>query len=141
MVPGLKPGPMSTIFSRIIAGEIPSYKVAEDEKHLAFLDVRRVKKGHVLAIPKKPVDYLFDMPEQDFLALHSFARKVGIGLKAAIPCKRIGTAVVGLEVPHVHIHLIPLDRIEDISFSLPRLEFTAQEFQEIAASIQKEIQL
>ncbi|MBI39100.1 MAG: HIT family protein [Leptospiraceae bacterium] len=132
---------MSTIFSKIIAGEIPSYKVAEDEKHLAFLDVRPVKKGHVLTIPKKAVDYLFDMPEADYLELHNFARKVGIGLKTAIPCKRIGTAVVGLEVPHVHIHLIPLDQIEDISFSTPRLKFSEDEFQEIASAISKEIQL
>ena len=132
---------MPTIFSKIIAGEIPCYKVAEDENHLAFLDVRPVKKGHVLAIPRKEMDYLFDMPEQEYLDLQNFARKVGIGLKKAIPCKRIGTAVVGLEVPHVHIHLIPLDQIQDISFALPRLKFTEEEFQEIAASISSEVQL
>lgn len=132
---------MPTIFSRIIAGEIPSYKVAEDENHLAFLDVRPVKKGHVLAIPKTERNYLFDMPEQEYLALQNFARKVGIALKKAIPCKRIGTAVVGLEVPHVHIHLIPLDRIEDISFTMPRLTFSEEEFKEIAASISAEVQL
>ncbi|MBU44483.1 MAG: HIT family protein [Spirochaetaceae bacterium] len=132
---------MATIFSKIIAGEIPAYKVAEDEKHLAFLDVRPVKKGHVLAVPKKEIDYLFDMPQQDYLDLQDFARKVGVGLKKAVPCKRVGTAVVGLEVPHVHIHLIPMDRIEDISFSMPRLQFTAEEFQQLADSISREVQL
>lgn len=132
---------MATIFSKIIAGEIPCYKVAEDDSHLAFLDVRPVKKGHVLAIPKQEMDYLFDMPETEFLALHNFARKVGIAIKQVIPCKRVGTAVVGLEVPHVHIHLIPLDSIEDISFTSPRLECSAEEFQQVAANIAREVKL
>ena len=136
-----EPGCMSTIFSRIMAGEIPCHKVAEDENHLAFLDVNPVKKGHVLAIPKKPIDYLFDMPESEYTALNNFARKVGIGLKRAIPCKRIGTAVVGLEVPHVHIHLIPLDSIQDISFTSPRLKFSTEEYEQIARDISKEVQL
>lgn len=126
---------MPTIFSKIVAGEIPSYRVAEDEHHLAFLDVRPVKKGHVLVIPKKEIDYLFDMPEQEYLDLQNFARKVGIALKQAIPCQRIGTAVVGLEVPHVHIHLIPLDSIQDLNFSNPRLKFSKEEFQSIADQI------
>jgi len=130
---------LATIFSRIIAGEIPCYRVAEDDRHLAFLDVKPIKKGHTLVIPKREVDYLFDLSDEETAALHVFARKVALGLGKAVPCRRVGTAVVGLEVPHAHVHLIPLDRISDLSFEKPRLEFSEAEYQEIAAAIRAKI--
>ena len=130
---------MATIFSRIIAGEIPCYRVAEDDRHLAFLDVKPIKRGHTLVIPKREVDYLFDLSDEETAALHVFARKVALGLGKAMPCRRVGTAVVGLEVPHAHVHLIPLDRISDLSFEKPRLEFSEAEYQEIAAAIRAKI--
>ncbi|MBE7439713.1 MAG: HIT family protein [Spirochaetales bacterium] len=126
---------MSTIFSRIVAGDIPCYRVAEDDRHLAFLDVKPVKKGHTLVIPKKEVDYLFDLSDEEMAQLHIFAKKVALGLRKAVPCLRIGTAVVGLEVPHVHVHLIPLDHISDLSFEKPRLHFSAAEYEALAANI------
>jgi len=130
---------LATIFSRIIAGEIPCYRVAEDDRHLAFLDVKPIKRGHTLVIPKREVDYLFDLSDEETAALHVFARKVALGLGKAMPCRRVGTAVVGLEVPHAHVHLIPLDRISDLSFEKPRLEFSEAEYQEIAAAIRAKI--
>ncbi|MCB1174013.1 MAG: HIT family protein [Leptospiraceae bacterium] len=130
---------MTTIFSKIIKGEIPCYQVAEDERHLAFLDVRPVKRGHCLVIPKNEVDYIFDLDDQALADLHVFAGKVARAQRQAIPCMRIGVAVVGLEVPHVHIHLIPLDSIADLSFSGPRLDLDAAEFESIAAAIRARI--
>lgn len=126
---------MSTIFSKIINREIPAYIVAEDASHLAFLDVKPVKKGHTLIIPKQEVDYIFDMGDDALSKFHLFSKKVAVGLRKAIPCKRIGTAVVGLEVPHAHIHLIPLDNISDIDFAKPRLQFSPEEFEAIARDI------
>jgi len=126
---------MPSIFSKIASGEIPSYKVAEDENFLAFLDIFPLAKGHVLVIPKKEVDYLFDLDEPTYTGLMLFARKVALAIGKSIPCKRVGVAVLGLEVPHAHIHLIPLNSEGDINFSKPKLQFTAEEFAIIAENI------
>jgi len=112
---------MPSIFTQIINREIPGYIVAEDENHIAFLDVSPLKIGHTLCVPKKEVNYIFDMDEDAYLKLHAFTQKVAKAVEAAVPCKRIGVAVIGLEVPHVHIHLIPLENISDIDFSRPKL--------------------
>jgi histidine triad (HIT) family protein len=119
---------MASIFSKIAAGEIPCYKVAEDDNYLAFLDIFPLVKGHVLVIPKKEVDYLFDLDEETYAGLMVFARKVAHAMVKVIPCKRIGVAVLGLEVPHAHIHLVPLNSERDIDFSRPKLQFTQEEF-------------
>ena len=126
---------MATIFTRIVEGQIPCYKIAEDEKHLAFLDVKPLKRGHTLVIPKREVDYIFDLSDEETAQLHTFARRVARAVDATIPCKRVGVAVIGLEVPHVHIHLIPLDKITDTDFGQPRLDLSEAEFKEIAATI------
>lgn len=107
---------MASIFSRIIAGEIPCYKIAEDEKHFAFLDINPVAPGHVLVVPKHEVSYLFDLSDDEYLALELFAKRVAEGLREAVPCKRVGVAVIGLEVPHAHIHLIPITTEQDMNF-------------------------
>jgi histidine triad (HIT) family protein len=130
---------MSTIFTKIVEGEIPSYKVAESEDFLAFLDIFPLKKGHVLVIPKKEVDYLFDLDDKTYADLWSFANKVAKGLERAISCKRIGIAVLGMEVPHAHIHLVPLDHEGDLNFRNPKLKFTSEEFKAIADQISAEI--
>ena len=108
---------MASIFSRIIAGEIPCYKIAEEEKHFAFLDINPVAPGHVLVVPKHEVSYLFDLPDDEYLALELFAKRVAEGLREAVPCKRVGVTVIGLEVPHAHIHLIPITTEQDMNFS------------------------
>lgn len=126
---------MATIFTKIINGEIPCYKIAEDEHNLAFLDVKPLKRGHALAIPKRETDYIFDIPDEELVKLHLFAKKVAHAIRKAVPCKRIGMAVVGLEVPHAHIHLIPLDQMDDTNFARPRLQLSAEEFNQIAADI------
>jgi histidine triad (HIT) family protein len=126
---------MSTIFSKIAKGEIPCYKVLEDENYLAFLDIFPVAKGHVLVIPKQETDYIFDLADADLSGLILFAKKVAVAMEKALPCKRIGVAVLGLEVPHAHIHLIPLNSERDIDFSKPKLTFTAEEFGAIASSV------
>jgi histidine triad (HIT) family protein len=126
---------MPSIFSKIVAGEIPSYKVAENADYLAFLDIFPLAKGHVLVIPKKEVDYLFDLDEATYAGLMEFARKVALAIGKAIPCKRVGVAVLGLEVPHAHIHLIPLNSEQDINFSNPKLKLTSEEFTDIAEKI------
>jgi histidine triad (HIT) family protein len=126
---------MGSVFSRIVAGEIPCYKVAESEQYLAFLDVQPIAKGHVLVIPKAEVDYIFDMPPAELSGLHLFAQEVARKLKSVVPCKRIGVAVIGLEVPHAHIHLVPMNSIGDLNFSNPRLRFTPEEMEELANSI------
>lgn len=120
---------MSTIFSKIVNGEIPCYKVLEDEKFLAFLDVFPLVKGHTLVIPKQEVDYIFDLEDSDLADLHIFAKKVARLLKKAIPCRKIGVSVIGLEVPHAHIHLIPMNNVSDMNFSSPKLSFTKEEMQ------------
>jgi histidine triad (HIT) family protein len=126
---------MASIFSKIVSGEIPSYKVAEDEHFLAFLDINPLAKGHLLVIPKKEVDYIFDIDDALYAAYFVFAKKVAVAMKKVIPCAKIGVAVLGLEVPHAHIHLIPINGIYDIDFSKPKLKFSQAEFEEIATLI------
>jgi len=128
---------MGTIFSKIVSGEIPSYKVAESVEFLAFLDISPLALGHVLVIPKKEVDYIFDLDDETYVGLQLFAKIVAKGLKEAIPCKRIGVAVIGLEVPHVHIHLIPMNRVDDLNFSRPKLSFTDEELEATAGKIRE----
>ena len=126
---------MTTIFTKIINGEIPCYKVAEDEKFLAFLDINPLYEGHTLVVPKKEIDYYFDLPDDLMAEMNIFAKKVAKAIKKSVTCERIGVAVVGLEVPHAHIHLIPINKVHDISFAKPRVKFTAEEFQAIADKI------
>ncbi|MFI5160820.1 MAG: HIT family protein [Sphingobacteriales bacterium] len=126
---------MGTLFSKIVAGEIPSYKVAETIEFLAFLDISPLAEGHVLVIPKKEVDYLFDLDDETYTGLQIFAKIVATGLRKAIPCKRIGVAVIGLEVPHVHIHLIPMNSVSDLNFSRPKLSFTPEQLEATAEKI------
>ncbi len=130
---------MATIFTKIIKGEIPCYKIAEDEHNLAFLDVKPLKRGHALVIPKRETDYIFDIADDEFLKLHLFAKKIAQAIRKAVPCRRIGLAVVGLEVPHAHIHLIPLDQMDDTNFARPRLELSADEFNRIASDIRTQL--
>jgi len=118
-----------TIFSKIISGEIPAYKVAETIDFLAFLDINPLAEGHVLVIPKEEVDYLFDMDDALYTELQIFAKIVATGLKKAIPCKKVGVAVIGLEVPHAHIHLIPMNRVDDMNFARPKLSFTPEQLE------------
>lgn len=126
---------MATIFSRIVAGEIPCYKVAEDDKFFAFLDINPLVKGHTLVIPKQEVDYLFDLSDADLAAMQVFAKHVAAGIKRAFPCIKVGQAVLGLEVPHAHIHLIPMQSEKDMLFSNPKLKLSDEEFMKIAAAI------
>ncbi len=130
---------MASIFSKIVSGEIPAYKVAEDENYLAFLDIFPVAKGHTLVIPKKEVDYIFDLEDGLYLGLQAFAKKVAIGLKKAIPCQKVGVLVLGLEVPHAHIHLIPMQNEGDLLNFSKKIKFTPEEFQSIKALISKNI--
>lgn len=126
---------METIFSKIISGEIPAYKVAEDENFLAFLDISPLAKGHTLVIPKKPVDYIFDMETEDFNRIWLFAKEVAKKIKKVIPCKKVGLAVVGLEVAHAHIHLVPINEVSDINFSKEKLSLSHQEYRDIQEKI------
>jgi len=126
---------MATIFSKIINGEIPSYKIAENDKFCAFLDAFPVAKGHTLVVPKQETDYIFDLDDNLLAEMHVFAKKIAKALEKAVPCKRIGTAVVGLEVPHAHLHLIPVNKIADISFEHPKLKLSPEEFKEIQVKI------
>jgi histidine triad (HIT) family protein len=128
---------MDTIFSKIIRREIPSYAVAEDDRYFAFLDIHPLAEGHTLVIPKQPIDYIFDIGDDLYQGLFVFAKKVAIALEKTLPCQRIGIAVVGLEVPHAHIHLIPLNSIYDIDFRKPKLQFTAEEFTKVAEKINR----
>jgi histidine triad (HIT) family protein len=129
---------MAGIFAKIVRGEIPCYKIAEDEHYLAFLDIFPLAAGHVLVIPKIETDYLFDLEDQVFAGLMLFSKRIAIALKIAIPCKKVGVAVLGLEVPHAHIHLVPLNSESDINFSKPKLKLTEDEFRDIAAKIARE---
>lgn len=126
---------MASIFTKIINREIPAQIIAEDEKHIAFLDIMPLVRGHVLVVPKKEVNYIFDMKADELADLHVFAQKVAKAMDKTIPCTRIGVAVIGLEVPHVHIHLVPLRTMDDINFTRPKLKLNGEEFIEIAEKI------
>jgi len=126
---------MASIFTNIVQGEIPSYKIAEDEQFYAFLDIHPLAKGHTLVIPKNEVDYLFDLDDELLAGMTIFSKRIARAIEKVIPCARIGVAVLGLEVPHAHIHLIPINSEADISFSRPKLNLSPEEFQEIAAKI------
>ena len=129
---------MPTIFSRIVKGEIPSYKIAEDDKYFAFLDINPLAEGHTLVIPKTEVDYLFDLDDATLSGLTLFSKRVAKAIEKAVPCKRIGIAVLGLEVPHAHIHLVPLNQESDINFFKPKLKLTPERFKELTDKISKE---
>lgn len=126
---------MASVFSRIVAGEIPSYKVAEDDRFYAFLDISPLVKGHTLVIPKKETDYIFDLPDEELAAMTVFARKVALAIQKTISCRKVGMAVIGLEVPHAHIHLIPILKESDMIFSKKKLSLPAEEMKQIADAI------
>lgn len=126
---------MATIFSKIISGEIPAYKILENDRYLAFLDVFALAKGHTLVIPKNETDYIFDIDDKELGEMMVFAKKVSKAIKSAFPCAKIGVSVVGLEVPHAHIHLIPINQVSDMNFSKPKLSFTKEEMESMAESI------
>jgi len=126
---------MPSIFSRIVSGELPAHKVAEDGRHLAFLDITPLVEGHTLVIPKKEVDYIFDLPADELAALQVFAQRVAKGVQAAVTCQRIGVAVIGLEVPHAHIHLIPMNKVADMNFANPKIKVAEARMQELATAI------
>ncbi len=126
---------MPSIFSRIVAGEIPSYRVAESEDYYAFLDIQPLVRGHALVIPKLETDYIFDLGDEQLAGLMVFAKQVALGMKKVLPCSRIGLTVIGLEVPHAHVHLIPIFGVGDMDFKQPKLSLAAEEMEEIAAQI------
>lgn len=130
---------MASIFSKIIAGEIPSYKIAEDDNYYAFLDIFPLVEGHLLVVPKKEVDKLFDLDYDTYTGLMLFAKKIAAALEKAIPCNRVGMTVIGLEVPHAHVHLIPLNGMGDMNFANPKLKFTPEEFQTTANKIKAQL--
>lgn len=127
---------MASIFSKIIRGEIPSYKIAEDESFYAFLDINPLAEGHTLVVPKREVDYLFDLEDDELAAMMVFAKKVAAHIRAAVPCERIGVAVIGLDVPHAHIHLVPISQGGDLDFSRPKLKLSPEQFHAIQSKIQ-----
>jgi histidine triad (HIT) family protein len=126
---------MASVFTRIINGEIPCYKVAEDDRYFAFLDINPLREGHTLVVPKKETDYIFDLDDETLSGMILFSKKVAAAIKAAIPCARIGVAILGLEVPHAHIHLVPMNSMEDVNFRNPKLKLTPDEFKAIADKI------
>jgi len=128
---------MASIFTRIINGEIPCYKVAENDKYFAFLDISPLTKGHTLVIPKKEVDYIFDLDDETYSGLMEFSKRVGSAIKKAIPCNRISINVIGLEVPHAHVHLIPINTMSDCNFANQKLKLSKEEFEEIAKKIEE----
>ncbi len=130
---------MASIFTKIISGEIPAYKVAETEDFLAFLDIQPLGRGHILVVPKKEVDYLFDLDDELYAGLMAFAKTVAKGLKVAISCKRIGVTVIGLEVPHAHVHLVPINGMDDMNFSKQKLNPSKEELAEVAENIKQAI--
>lgn len=130
---------MASLFSRIASGEIPAYKVAEDDRFLAFLDVNPLVEGHTLVIPKKETDYIFDLEENEYADLWLFTRKVAAGVRGAVPCIRVGVAVVGLEVPHAHIHLVPLNHVSNINFQKERVKVDPERMQELMAAIASKV--
>lgn len=127
----------SSIFSKIVAGDIPCHKIAEDDNYLAFLDVFPLVKGHTLVIPKQEIDYIFDLPDNLLSGLHVFSKAVAHGIQAAIPCERIGMTVIGLEVPHAHVHLMPINGVADMNFERPKLQVSQEELAETAAVIRQ----
>lgn len=129
---------MATIFTRIIEGEIPSYKVAEDDRYYAFLDINPLAKGHTLVVPKKEVDYLFDLDDETLAGMMVFAKRVAAKIREKIACKRVAVVVLGLEVPHAHIHLIPINDESDVDFKREKLHLSVEEFQKIASSLRDE---
>lgn len=130
---------MPTIFTRIIRGDIPSYKIAESEDYYAFLDINPLAKGHTLVVPKKEIDYIFDLNDEILAGMMVFARRIAKGIDLSVSCKRVGIAVLGLEVPHAHVHLIPINDLGDINFARPKLKLSPQEFEEIAEKIRSNI--
>ncbi len=128
---------MATLFSRIISGEIPCYKVAEDNRFFAFLDIHPLAKGHVLVVPKVETDYLFDLEDDMLAGMILFAKKVAKAIRQEVPCNRVGVAVIGLEIPHAHIHLVPVNGLGDLDFSNPKISLSPEEFSEIALRISK----
>jgi histidine triad (HIT) family protein len=130
---------MATIFTKIINGEIPCYKIAEDENYFAFLDISPLRAGHTLVVPKNEKDYVFDLDDDQLSGMIVFSKKVAAAIRSAIPCNRIGVAILGLEVPHAHIHLVPMDSMEDVNFKNPKLKLTPEEFKDIAARISSRV--
>ncbi len=126
---------MASIFSRIVSGEIPCFKIAEDDRYFAFLDINPLATGHTLVIPKKEVDYIFNLEDDTYSGLLLFAKKIALAVEKSIPCKRIGVSVIGLEVPHAHVHLIPLNSMKDINFSLPKMNPSQEELKNVADRI------
>jgi histidine triad (HIT) family protein len=132
---------MATVFTKIINGEIPCYKIAEDDRYFAFLDINPLRAGHTLVVPKQETDYVFDLDNEKLSGLILFSKKVAVAIRSAYPCNRIGIAILGLEVPHAHVHLVPMDSMEDINFKNPKLKFTPEQFKEIAKKICEKIVL
>lgn len=130
---------MASIFSRIASGEIPSYKIAEDDRFFAFLDINPMTKGHTLIIPKQETDYIFDLDDKTLGDMNIFAKKIAVALRKTIPCKRVGSMVLGMEVPHAHIHLIPINKESDMILSNPRVKLEQSEFEEIATQIKENL--
>jgi histidine triad (HIT) family protein len=130
---------LGSIFSKIIRGEIPCYKIAENEEFFSFLDISPLAKGHVLIVPKREVDKYFDLNSEELCGINLFAKRIAQAIENSIPCKRVGVAIIGLEVPHAHIHLIPLNSVEDINFERQKLKLSHEEFEEIAVAIRKEL--
>lgn len=130
---------MPTLFTRIINGEIPCFKIAEDDNFFAFLDIMPLAPGHVLVVPKKQIDYIFDVDEELLSGILPFAKKIAIAMEKVIPCERIGISVIGLEVPHAHVHLIPINSMNDCNFANQKLKFTKDEFEEIALKISAQL--
>lgn len=131
---------MASIFTKIIKGEIPSYKVAEDEHYYAFLDINPLQKGHTLVVPKNEIDYIFDLSDEELTGLMIFAKKVAKAIRKSIPCQRVGVAVLGLDVPHAHVHLVPLNGGDDLNFCNPKKQFPAEEMQACAELIGKNVE-
>jgi histidine triad (HIT) family protein len=130
---------MATIFTKIINGDIPCYKIAEDKNYFAFLDINPLRAGHTLVVPKRETDYVFDLDDDQLTGLIIFSKRVAAAIQKVIPCNRVGVAVLGLEVPHAHVHLVPMDTMEDVNFKNPKLKFSVEEFTEIAAKISREV--
>ena len=130
---------MATIFTKIINGEIPCYKIAENENYFAFLDINPLRAGHTLVVPKREIDYIFDLDDAYLEGMIVFSKKIAAAIRSVIPCNRIGVAILGLEVPHAHMHLVPMDTMEDINFKNPKLKFTVEEFKDIASKISRKV--